>query len=144
MVGKRGNVLHIQAEEQWALTGHTPRWITAITHRVTEALAVLTLNGSLGCSVRVHRDSETAERRYGAHLVVKGSTIYRHNEVRCWKPVLSRIGISAALRAEGVLTLGPGFSGLNAVLFRQMSVHPFAVWPQEQPWRVRWLSFGLP
>ena len=79
--------------------GHTPRWITAITLRLTKALAVLTLNGSLGSSVRVHRDSETTERRYGAHLAYKGSTSNRHNEVRCWKPVLSRVGI-AALRAE--------------------------------------------
>ena len=42
---------------------------------------------------------ETTERRYGAHLAYKGSTSNRHNEVRCWKPVLSRVGM-AALRAE--------------------------------------------
>ena len=40
----------------WAPTGHTFRWIAAITFGVTQQLAVLTLNGSLWSSVPVHRD----------------------------------------------------------------------------------------
>ena len=36
----------------WATTGHEPRGITAITLRVTEALAVFALNGSLGSLIR--------------------------------------------------------------------------------------------
>ena len=53
----------LSVRDVWATTGHAARGITAVTLRVTEALAVFALYGSLRSLVRFNCHSETTERR---------------------------------------------------------------------------------
>ena len=88
----------------WATTDHAPRGITTIMLRVTEALAVFTLYRLLGSLISFNCHSLTTERRQSTHIADKWPASDRHYEVRCWEPVICRIGMEA-LRAEPQLRL---------------------------------------
>ena len=61
----------LSVQNVWVTTGHAPRGITAITLRVTEALAVFALYGSFGSLIRFNCHSETTERSQTAYLADK-------------------------------------------------------------------------
>ena len=66
----------------WATTGHAHPGITAITLRVTEALARFALYRSLASLIRFNYHSETTERRSVVHLADKRPACYRHYDVQ--------------------------------------------------------------
>ena len=59
-------------------TGNKPGCVPAVTLGVTEALAMLALQGSLRSNVHLHRDAQTAELSEGAHPFHVGSPRHRH------------------------------------------------------------------